>query len=178
MRFELSKACEVLRQTPYTLQRMLESLSGDWTASSGNTDDWGVYDIVGHLIHGEETDWIPRAEVILDQGENRTFVPFDRVAQFADANARSLDDLLTEFAHIRNANLERLAGWQLSPQQLALTGIHPELGLVTLEQLLSAWVVHDLNHIGQIARKMAVKYDANVGPWKEYLSILKSEPPV
>ena len=172
MMFQVEKAVEVLRQTPYTTRRMLESLSDDWTASSGDPEDWGPYDIVGHLIHGEETDWIPRAEIILAQGENRTFVPFDRVAQFVRSKGKSLDDLLTEFAYLRNVNLETLVRWQLTPDQLALRGMHPELGEVTLEQLLATWVVHDLNHIEQIARRLAVKYADNVGPWKAYLSIL------
>jgi hypothetical protein len=172
MKFQVEKAVEVLRQTPYTLTRMLESLSDEWTRSSGDTGDWGPYDIVGHLIHGEETDWIPRAEIILAQGENRTFVPFDRVAQFERSKGKKLDDLLTEFAHLRNVNLETLVRWQLTPEQLALRGMHPELGEVTLEQLLATWVVHDLNHVSQIARKMAVKYADDVGPWRAYLSIL------
>jgi len=173
MEFELGQACEVLRQTPYTLQRMLAGLSADWTESSGDAESWGVYDIIGHLIHGEETDWIPRAEIILAQSENRTFVPFDRTAQFLRSNDRSLEDLVTEFAHLRSANLERLAAWQLTREQLELKGMHPELGEVTLKQLLGTWVVHDLNHISHVARVMAKKYDSNVGPWKEYLSILK-----
>jgi len=173
MEFELNQAMEVLRQTPYTLQRMLDGLSADWTESSGDAESWGVYDIIGHLIHGEETDWMPRAEIILAQGENRTFVPFDRTAQFGQLKERSLDDLLTEFAHLRNTNLEKLAAWQLTREQLELKGMHPELGAVTLKQLLATWVVHDLNHISHVARVMAKKYDSNVGPWKEYLSILK-----
>jgi len=173
MEFELGQACEVLRQTPYTLQRMLDCLSADWTSSSRDAESWGVYDIIGHLIHGEETDWIPRAEIILAQGENRTFVAFDRTAQFLRSNDRSLEDLLTEFAHVRNANLERLAGWELTPELLELKGMHPELGEVTLKQLLGTWVVHDLNHISQIARVMAKQYTVEVGPWIEYLRILR-----
>lgn len=153
MKFEVEKAVEVLRQTPYSLARMLEGLSDDWTASSGDPENWGPYDIIGHLIHGEETDWIPRAEIILAQGDNRTFVPFDRLAQFERSKGKSLDDLLTEFAYLRNVNLETLIRWQLTPEQLALKGIHPELGEVTLEQLLAAWVVHDLNHIEQAANE-------------------------
>jgi hypothetical protein len=175
MKFDLQKAVEVLRQTPYTLSRMLEGLSDDWTASSGDPEDWGPYDIIGHLIHGEETDWIPRAEIILAKGENRTFVPFDRVAQFGRSKGKSLNDLLTEFAHLRSVNLETLVRWQLTPEQFALKGIHPELGEVTLAQLLATWVVHDLNHVSQVARKMAVKYADNVGPWKAYLSILQEK---
>jgi hypothetical protein len=173
MKFELKEAFEVLRQTPYTIERMVGGLSDSWTASSGDEGDWGVYDIVGHLIHGEETDWITRAEIILAQGENRTFVPFDRTAQFGASQTRSLADLITELAHIRNTNLEKLAGWELTDEHLTLKGLHPELGEVTLEQLLSTWVVHDLNHVAQIARKMAVKYEQEVGPWKQYLSILQ-----
>jgi len=172
MKFEVQKAVEVLRQTPYTIGRMLDGLSDEWTASSGDPENWEPYDIVGHLIHGEETDWIPRAEIILAQGENRTSVPFDRVAQFQRSKGRSRDDLLTEFAYLRNVNLETLVRWQLTPEQLALEGVHPELGEVTLEQLLASWVVHDLNHISQIARKLAVKYADDVGPWRAYLSVL------
>ena len=175
MNFQVQQAVEVLRQTPYTLARMLGSLSDEWTASGCDPEDWGPYDIVGHLIHGEETDWIPRAEIILAQSENRTFVPFDRVAQFERSKGKSLDDLLTEFAYLRNVNLETLVRWQLTPEQLALRGIHPELGEVTLEQLLATWVVHDLNHISQIARKMAMKYADEVGPWTPYLSILNGK---
>ena len=173
MKFELSQATEVLSQTPSTLQQMLGPLSTDWTQSSGTKDSWGVYDIVGHLIHGEETDWVPRAEIILAQGENRTFIPFDRVAQFEGSNVKTLRDLLAQFADLRKNNLEKLGRWQLTPEHLELNGIHPELGTVTLGQLVATWVVHDLNHISQIARAMATKYDVNVGPWKEYLSILK-----
>lgn len=172
MEFRLDQAVEVLRQTPYSLQRMLADLSPDWTASSGDRDNWGPYDIIGHLIYGEETDWIPRAEMILAKGANVTFVPFDRLAQFERSKGKPLDDLLTEFAHLRSANVEKLIRWQLTPEQLDLRGMHPELGEVTLSQLLATWVVHDLNHIRQIATYMAKKYEDNVGVWKAYLSIL------
>ncbi len=172
MNFNLASSIEILSQTPYTLARMLEGLSPEWTRSSGDQNNWAPYDVIGHLIHGEETDWIPRAEIILAQGDSLTFVPYDRLAQFNNANKRSLGDLLTEFAHLRITNLERLARWELTPDRLALKGIHPELGEVTLEQLLATWVVHDLNHIRQIAAYMAKRYEADVGPWKQYLSIL------
>ena len=172
MNFQLAAAAEILKQTPYTLQRMLEGLSEDWTVSSGNRESWGVYDVIGHLIHGEETDWIPRAEIILAQGENPTFVPFDRVAQFERSKGKSIDDLLTEFAYLRNTNLETLARWELTTGQFELKGMHPELGEVTLEQLIATWVVHDLNHISQVARILSKKYESEVGPWKAYLSIL------
>ena len=172
MKFDLTGATEILRQTPYTLSRMLEDLSPEWTESKGDAENWSPYDVIGHLIHGEETDWIPRAEIILAQAENRTFEPYDRFAQFKKSNKASLSDLLTEFAHARNTNIEKLGRWQLTPDQLALIGMHPELGEVTLEQLLATWVVHDLNHIRQIVEYMAAQYGDNVGPWKAYLSIL------
>lgn len=172
MKFDVKRAAEILSQTPYTLSRMLEELSPEWTQSNADTDNWSTYDVIGHLIHGEETDWIPRAEIILAQGENRTFVPFDRLAQFERSKGKLLSDLLTEFTHARSANVEKLVRWQLTPDQLALTGIHPEVGEVTLEQLLATWVVHDLNHIRQIVTYMATEYAENVGVWKIYLSIL------
>ncbi len=170
--FDVARSVEILQQTPYSLTRMLEGLSPEWTESSGDRENWSPYDVIGHLIHGEETDWIPRAEIILAQGENRIFTPYDRVAQFERSRSRSLDDLLTEFAYIRNINVEKLVRWQLKPDQLALKGLHPELGEVTLAQLLATWVVHDLNHIQQITKYLAIKYAENVGPWKAYLSIL------
>ena len=171
--FNVAKSVEILQQTPYSLSRMLEGLSSDWTASTGDTENWSPYDVIGHLIHCEETDWIPRAEIILAQGEDRKFVPFDRFAQFEKSREKTLDDLLTEFAHVRNANIEKLLRWQLTPDQLALKGIHPEFGEVTLTQLISTWVVHDLTHIRQIVTYLASKYSENVGPWKAYTSILK-----
>ena len=172
MKFDLDRAIEILSQTPYTLLRMLESLSPEWTESKGNKENWAPYDVIGHLIHCEETDWIPRAEIILARDENMTFEPFDRFAQFEKSKGKPLADLLTEFGHVRNANIEKLIRWQLTPEHLALKATHPELGEVTLEQLLSTWVVHDLNHIRQIVKYMAAKYEENVGPWKAYLSIL------
>lgn len=173
MKFQLNEAFEVLQQTPYTVEQMVGGLSAPWTASSGDPTNWGVYDIVGHLIHGDETDWIPRAEIIYAQGDNRTFEPFDRTAQFATADNPSLADLITKFERVRDASLETLDGWQLTSDDLALKGVHPEFGEVTLEQLLATWVVHDLNHIAQIAKKIAMRYEEEVGPWKQYLSILQ-----
>ena len=173
MKFELSSAIEILSQTPFTLSRMLDGLSPEWTQSEGDKESWSPYDVIGHLIQGEETDWIPRAEIILAQGKDRTFVPFDRLAQFERSKGRSLTDLLTEFAHLRNTNIEKLVRWQLTSDQLDLRGTHPELGEVTLEQLLATWVVHDLNHIRQIVTSLASNYADSVGPWKAYLSILK-----
>lgn len=172
MDFKLENAVEVLEQTPQTLQRLLGSLSNDWTQTSGNEDDWAPFDVIGHLIHADKTDWLPRAEIILAQGENRTFVPFDRFAQFVDSEGKDLANLLDEFKTLRAASLTKLRSWNLTNDTLRLRGMHPELGEVTLEQLLATWVVHDLNHIAQISRGLAKHYRDTVGPWKEYLSIL------
>lgn len=173
MQFSISHSIEVLSATPVTLQSMLKNLSGEWTGLKSNPDDWRPYDVVGHLIHGEETDWIPRARIILAQGENRTFVPFDRFAQFENSKGKSLAQLLDDFARLRSENLYTLRSWDLTEEQLNLEGMHPELGRVTLRQLLATWVVHDLTHIRQIATSIARQYEGEVGAWKEYLSILK-----
>lgn len=173
MKFEIDQAVEILENTPLVLKSLLGNLSEDWTKSENNKDDWSAFDIVGHYIHAEETDWIPRAEIILKQGENRTFEPFDRYAQFDLSKDRTLNELLEVFAEKRKVSLEVLKSWNLTGEQLNLKGIHPDLGEVTLENLLSTWLVHDLTHIRQIVGNMAKKYSANVGVWKEYLSILK-----
>jgi len=173
MQFQIENAVEILSATPGTLRALLGGLSDGWISSSSNSDSWQAFDVVGHLIHGEETDWIPRARVILEQGENQTFVPFDRFAQFEKSKDKNLSDLLAEFAAAREKSLSELRSWNLTGEQLELKGTHPELGEVTLSQLLATWVVHDLNHVRQIATAMARHYDAEVGPWKEYLSILK-----
>ncbi|HEV8593280.1 MAG TPA: DinB family protein [Pyrinomonadaceae bacterium] len=172
LKFDIERACEVLGRTPDTLAVMLGGLAEDWTQSSGQQDSWAPHDVIGHLIHGEKTDWIPRAELILAQGETRTFVPFDRFAQFSDSKEKTLAELLDEFGTVRRENLAKLRSWNLTDEMQELRGMHPELGVVTLAQLLATWVVHDLNHISQISRSMARKYADNVGPWKEYLSIL------
>lgn len=171
MTFDLGQSVHILSATPNTLRAMLGDLSGDWTIASDETN-WAPFDVVGHLIHGEETDWIPRARIILEQGEDRTFVPFDRFAQFERSKGRSLDELLGEFAQLRAGNIDTLRSWNLTEGQLDLEGIHPELGIVTLRQLLATWVVHDLNHIRQIVTAMARRYEGEVGVWREYLSIL------
>lgn len=170
MQFELKQATAILRQTPQTLRSMIGALPEDWT-QGGSADDWSPYDVVGHLIHGEQTDWIPRARIILAPGEDRTFTPFDRLAQFEISG--SLAERLDAFERLRHENLRALDSMELTPEKLALKGTHPELGEVDLAQLLSTWVVHDLNHLRQIVKFMAEKYSGNVGPWKQYLSILQ-----
>ena len=173
MKFEIKKTIEILSQTPDTVKSLLGNLSDDWTQNDSETETWSAFDIVGHLIHGEETDWIPRAEIILAQGENLTFEPFDRFAQFEKSKGKTLNELLETFAALRSKNLETLRGMNLTEEKLKLKGIHPELGEVTLEQLLATWAVHDLGHIKQIVTVLANKYTENVGAWKEYLSILQ-----
>jgi hypothetical protein len=172
MQFKIEQAIEILSQTPASLRAMLGGLSEDWTGGGG-TDDWDPYTVVGHLIHGEKTDWIPRARIILEQGESVTFTPYDRFAQFENSKGKTLHDLLEEFETLRRENIETLRSMNITPEKLPLKGMHPELGEVDLEKLLSTWVVHDLGHIRQIVTFMAGKYSGNVGVWKAYLSILE-----
>ena len=173
MEFQLDQATQILRSTPATLYSLLHNLSDKWVSSNEGPDTWSPFDVVGHLIHGEETDWMPRARIILEQGEERAFEPFDRFAMFEKSKGKSMSELLKEFDELRASNLEELKSMKLTPQLLSKRGKHPELGVVTLSQLLSTWAVHDLNHVGQIVRVMAKQYGEAVGPWKAYLSILK-----
>lgn len=173
MEFALKDAIPMLAATPETLRVWLGGISEEWTASAGDEGDWQPFDIVGHLIHADETDWIPRAKVILAQGDDRNFVPFDRFGQFEKTKGKTLVELLEEFVVIRTACIDELSSWELTPEQLELKGVHPEFGEVTLAQLLSTWVVHDMTHIRQIATAMAKRYEEAVGPWKAYTSVLK-----
>ena len=174
MEFEFDTATNVLERTPRLLNAMVGGLPDEWTSGSERHDDWGVFDVVGHLIHADETDWVPRAEVILRQGEDRDFPPFDRFGQFEKSRGKTLGELLNDFGAIRKNCLATVGGWNLTDEQLELRGVHPEFGEVTLRQLLATWVVHDLTHVRQIATIMAKKYEDAVGPWKSYLSILKT----
>lgn len=173
MLFSLTHAQEILSRTPATLKTLLRDLPEPWLNSNEGGDTWSPFDVLGHLIHGEKTDWIPRVKIILEHGESRPFDPFDRFAQFEASKGKTLADLLEAFASLRQQNLATLAHLQLTEEQLALTGTHPAFGKVTLAQLLATWVVHDLDHIGQIARVLAKQYTTEVGPWIEYLSILR-----
>lgn len=173
MEFELEQALEILERTPFVLNQLLGSLSDKWTLTNEGAESWSPFDIVGHLIHGEETDWIPRAKIILEHGEARAFEPFDRFAQLDISRGKSLDELLETFGELRQRNLAALRSMNLTRDQLRKRGQHPDLGEVTLGQLLATWVVHDLSHLSQITRVMCRQYDEAVGPWKEYLPILK-----
>lgn len=170
--FDLEASLEVLRRTPATLSAMLAGISATWHDATEGGDSWSPYVIVGHLIHGERTDWLPRALVILAQGASRRFEPYDRFAQFHESEGKRLDALLTEFATARAGNLHTLGQLAITPAQLQLTGEHPVFGTVTLAQLLACWVAHDLGHIAQIARVMAKQYREAVGPWRAYLPVM------
>ena len=172
MDFDINHALEILSRTPAALQSFLGGLTDPWIRGIEGPDTFSAFDVVGHLIDGEETDWMERARIILDRGSDRRFMPYDRFRHRARNVGRSLDSLLDEFARLRSANLEQVRSWQLTSADLALTGIHPTLGRVTLRQLLSAWVVHDLGHVAQAARVMAKQYRDAVGPWVRFLPVL------
>ena len=172
MQFQLPDAVQILERTPATLRAMLGGLAETWTSPNEGPDTFSAFDNVGHLIHGERTDWIARARIILAQGANRRFEPYDRFAQYRESQGKSLANLLDEFASLRAENLTTLREWRLTDRELALAGEHPSLGPVTLRQLLSAWVVHDLGHVAQTSRVLAKQYRDAVGPWREYLPVL------
>jgi hypothetical protein len=170
--FNLDDAFALLETTPATLSAFLSGLAPGWVLATEGEGTWSPFDVVGHLIHGERTDWIPRTHHIL-AGDARPFEPFDRQAMFAGSQGKGLSELLETFARLRAENLAELRTLNLSPADLDRRGQHPELGVVTLRQLLATWVVHDLDHLGQIARVMAKAYGDEVGPWRAYVSILK-----
>jgi uncharacterized damage-inducible protein DinB len=172
MEFQLDRAQEILKRTPATLKALLDGLSDEWVTSNEGAASWSPFDVMGHLIHGEETDWIPRARMILEYGESRAFEPFDRFAMFEQSKGKTLGELLDRFEQLRRESLRELDEMNLTPEMLSKQGLHPELGTVTLGQLLSTWVVHDLGHTGQIVRVMAKQYVDAVGVWQAYLPIL------
>jgi len=169
---KLEDAVAVLKRTPETLNTLLADLPDTWIKATEGADTWSPYDVIGHLIHGERTDWIPRARHIL-AGETRPFEPFDRTAQFRESRGKTLRELLATFADLRRKNVSALEKLNLSDEDLNRRGLHPELGDVTLGQLIATWVVHDLDHIAQITRTMAKVYGEATGPWNAYLSILR-----
>jgi len=176
MDFDLHPAMEVLRRSPATLRALLDGLSEPWVRGNEGPETFSPFDVVGHLIDGEETDWIPRAQIILAEGPDLRFEPYDRFRHRTRNVGRSLSSLLAEFAKLRTANLELLESWKLGATELDLPGEHPSLGRVTLRELLAAWVVHDLEHLAQVARVMAKQYREEVGPWVEFLPVLTDHP--
>jgi hypothetical protein len=174
--FVIDEAVAVLTRTPAALDALLRGLPDGWIAATEGPGTWSPFDVIGHLIHGERTDWIPRVRVILDHGRTRPFDTFDRFAQFAASRGRTLDRLLDEFASLRRDNLRELAALRLTEADLDRRGQHPELGSVTLRQLLSTWVAHDLDHVVQVSRVLARQYSDEVGPWRAYLRIISGTP--
>jgi uncharacterized damage-inducible protein DinB len=172
MELAVSEAAAVLSRTPAALRALLEDLPLPWLETREGEGTFSPRDVVGHLIHGEKTDWVPRIQLILESGEAKPFVPFDRFAFRETTRSQPIGALLDAFQSLRQSNLDTLRDLAITPAQLALKGRHPELGPVTLGQLLATWTVHDLNHVGQIVRVMSKRYSGTVGPWKAYLGIL------
>ena len=172
MTFSLSNSVDVLRRTPSALDQLLRDLPDELATANEGPETFSPFDVIGHLIDGEETDWMTRARIILSDGNNKSFEPYDRFRHYARNKGRTLQSLLDEFAKLREQNLAELTGWKLDEPQLDLTGVHPSFGNVTLRELLASWVVHDLGHAAQIARVMAKQYRDDVGPWTPFLPVL------
>ena len=172
MDFDLQQTIAFLSRTPSALNALLRDLPQTWTHANEGGKTWSPFDIVGHLIHGERTDWMARARIILQFGENRAFDPFDRLAQERESQGKSLADLLDEFARLRSENLAALRAMNLQPEDFIRRGRHPALGVCTLSQLLATWAVHDMTHLHQLSRVMAYQYREAVGPWSAYLGVL------
>ena len=172
MQFDLNKSYEILDRTPVVLKTLLKDLNDDWIINNEGPDTFSPFDVVGHLIHGEKTDWPNRINMILEKGTTETFVPYDRFAMFNDSKGKSIAQLLYEFEVLRKKNMQWYRSLNLTEADLDKKGIHPILGEVTLRQLLSTWVIHDLTHIAQITRVMAKQYKDEMGPWVEFFRIM------
>lgn len=173
MDFEIGHAIEVLERTPAVLRTLLTGLSDPWIHNNYGQKTFSPFDVVGHLVHGEITDWLARAKIILEHGEAKPFEPFDRYAMYDASKGKTITELLDTFESLRRQNIEDLKALRLTPQQLLSRGTHPELGPITMKELLTMWAVHDLNHIAQIAKAMAFQYRDGVGPWLPFVSILR-----
>lgn len=170
--FQINEAIQVLETTPSVLTVLFHDLPENWRDAREGPDTWSPVDILGHLIHGEKTNWITRARIILEEGTSRPFPPFDRFAQFEESEEKSVPVLLDEFTQLRAQNVKFLKRQELTDADYAKTGLHPDLGEVTLKQLLSTWVVHDLSHLRQVARVLAKQYKGEIGPWETYLPVV------
>jgi hypothetical protein len=172
MKYSIDKALEILERTPKVLKSYLEKLSDEWIFCNEGDETWSAFDIVGHLIHGEKTDWTPRLKIVLSDSEQKTFEPYNRFAQFEESKGKTLSQMLSEFSELRTDNLNYLKSISITEDDFNKNGIHPQLGEVSLKNLLATWVTHDLGHIAQISRVMAKQYKEEVGPWIDYISIL------
>ena len=175
MQQNLRNTMALLARTPAALNALLRDLPEAWTQCNEGENTWSAFDIVGHLIHGERADWMPRAKRILQYGQSKAFEPFDRLAQELESQGKTLPQLLDEFARVRAENLQELRALNLHEGDLARRGLHPALGAVTLSQLLATWAVHDLTHLHQLSRVMAYQYREAVGPWNAFLGVLHCE---
>jgi len=173
MGHDLQRTVSILARTPAALDALLRDLPDEWASRNEGENTWSAFDVVGHLIHGERTDWIPRAKMVLQFGETRTFEPFDRWGQVRESQGKSLEQLLDEFARLRSGNLTELRALNLRQEDLERRGRHPALGVVTLSELLATWAAHDLTHLHQLSRVMAHPYREAVGPWSRYLGVLQ-----
>src|SRR5579864_3329980 len=172
MEFNLEQTVALLARTPSALNALLRDLPEAWTQQNEGEETWSAFDVVGHLIHGEHTDWIPRAQRILEYGESRAFEPFDRWAQEKESQGKSLPQLLDEFARLRGENVQKLRAMNLQSSDFQRKGKHPSLGTVTMSELLATWAAHDLTHLHQISRVMAYQYRDTVGPWSKFLGVM------
>jgi hypothetical protein len=173
MNFSLNKSIEILERTPEVYSALLNNSQHHWDRINEGVDTWSGYNIIGHLIHGEKTDWIPRAEIILRNNDDKTFEPYDRFAQENLYSYQTTEELLKEFRILRTQNIEKLMSWNLSESDLDKKGIHPDLGTVTLRQLISTWTIHDIVHLNQVSRVIVKHYAEDVGPWRKYTKLLK-----
>jgi DinB family protein len=173
MQQTLEHTIALLARTPAALNALLRDLPEAWTLANEGENTWSAYDVIGHLNHGERADWIPRAKRILEFGGSRPFEPFDRLAQTRESEGKTLPQLLDEFAQLRSQNLAELRAMNLSQEDMERRGRHPALGDVTLSELLATWAAHDLTHLHQISRVLARQYRAAVGPWSQFLGVLK-----
>lgn len=176
MKFDLSHAIGILEKTPFVIRSMMSHLNESWTHTNEGADTWSPYDVVGHLVHGEKTDWMPRLEIMMSNGPVQTFEPYDRFAQAEMIKGKTLAELLDAFELLRKENLIILRSKRITASDLIRKAIHPSLGEITLSHMLSAWVVHDQGHIAQIARVLAKNYREEVGPWTKFLTILNYTP--
>ena len=172
MKYELDQAIEILNKTPGILRQLLQGLNPDWLMNNEGPDTFSPFDVMGHLLHGEKTDWVVRTKILLEEGNTQAFEMFDRFAMYEESIGKNINQLLDEFETLRKQNITWLQSLSLVANDLHKTGLHPVLGEITLENLLATWVVHDLTHIAQICRVMAKQYKEPVGPWTEFFRVL------